>query len=113
MLLYAAWSKGFKSGTYNRDTLGNPVNPEKVSAFEGGIKSTLFDRRLRLNVAGFYSDYTDLQVGKVESTSTVLERSEERRVGQECVRTCRSRWPPYHSNKQHFIHKYERKHSQT
>src|SRR3546814_16078483 len=24
------------------------------------------------------------------------DRSEERRVGQECVRTCRSRWSPYH-----------------
>src|SRR3546814_20353365 len=24
-------------------------------------------------------------------------RSEERRVGNECVRTCRSRWSPYHS----------------
>src|SRR3546814_10959398 len=24
-----------------------------------------------------------------------VERSEERRVGQECVRTCRSRWSPY------------------
>src|SRR3546814_12205729 len=26
----------------------------------------------------------------------VLDRSEERRVGKECVRTCRSRWSPYH-----------------
>src|SRR3546814_1305930 len=26
-------------------------------------------------------------------------RSEERRVGQECVRTCSSRWSPYHLNK--------------
>src|SRR3546814_14037398 len=25
-----------------------------------------------------------------------LARSEERRVGKECVRTCRSRWSPYH-----------------
>src|SRR3546814_13020187 len=25
-----------------------------------------------------------------------LIRSEERRVGQECVSTCRSRWSPYH-----------------
>src|SRR3546814_15346896 len=25
------------------------------------------------------------------------ERSEERRVGKECVSTCRSRWSPYHS----------------
>src|SRR3546814_15954104 len=26
-------------------------------------------------------------------------RSEERRVGKECVSTCRSRWSPYHSEK--------------
>src|SRR3546814_12411617 len=25
-----------------------------------------------------------------------LSRSEERRVGKECVSTCRSRWSPYH-----------------
>src|SRR3546814_20442440 len=25
-----------------------------------------------------------------------IRRSEERRVGQECVSTCRSRWSPYH-----------------
>src|SRR3546814_1282934 len=25
-----------------------------------------------------------------------LNRSEERRVGKECVSTCRSRWSPYH-----------------
>src|SRR3546814_13619195 len=28
-----------------------------------------------------------------------LVRSEERRVGKECVSTCRSRWSPYHSKK--------------
>src|SRR3546814_9099223 len=28
-----------------------------------------------------------------------LRRSEERRVGKECVSTCRSRWSPSHSNK--------------
>src|SRR3546814_14887204 len=27
------------------------------------------------------------------------DRSEERRVGKECVSTCRSRWPAYHSKK--------------
>src|SRR3546814_13518044 len=26
----------------------------------------------------------------------MMERSEERRVGKECVSTCRSRWSPYH-----------------
>src|SRR3546814_16334393 len=29
----------------------------------------------------------------------VETRSEERRVGKECVSTCRSRWSPYHSKK--------------
>src|SRR3546814_9767770 len=29
------------------------------------------------------------------------QRSEERRVGKECVSTCRSRWSPYHLNKKH------------
>src|SRR3546814_18492018 len=29
-----------------------------------------------------------------------LSRSEERRVGKECVSTCGSRWLPYHLNKQ-------------
>src|SRR3546814_19416387 len=29
-------------------------------------------------------------------TANISERSEERRVGKECVSTCRSRWSPYH-----------------
>src|SRR3546814_18396518 len=29
----------------------------------------------------------------------VTDRSEERRVGKECVRTCRSRWSPSHTKK--------------
>src|SRR3546814_19118276 len=29
------------------------------------------------------------------------DRSEERRVGKECVRTCRSRWSPSHLKKKH------------
>src|SRR3546814_3314872 len=28
--------------------------------------------------------------------ASLLQRSEERRVGKECVSTCRSRWSPYH-----------------
>src|SRR3546814_12605543 len=31
--------------------------------------------------------------------ASVLSRSEERRVGKECVSTCRSRWSPYHKKK--------------
>src|SRR3546814_13425855 len=30
-------------------------------------------------------------------------RSEERRVGKECVSTCRSRWSPYHYKKKYLV----------
>src|SRR3546814_12280766 len=42
-------------------------------------------------------------------------RSEERRVGKECVSTCRSRWSPYHSKKKQYssyvntTHKHKRR----
>src|SRR3546814_19964293 len=50
----------------------------------------------------------DLAAGIVE-IDLVLDRSEERRVGTECVSTCRSRWSPYHykkktKSKQRSIH---------
>src|SRR3546814_17136269 len=35
-------------------------------------------------------------IGTVAPCEQVAERSEERRVGKECVSTCRSRWSPYH-----------------
>src|SRR3546814_10673124 len=39
----------------------------------------------------------DDQAALYDLTQEVMEqRSEERRVGKECVSTCRSRWPPYH-----------------
>src|SRR3546814_13839541 len=34
-----------------------------------------------------------------EYYSAADNRSEERRVGKECVSTCRSRWSPYHNTK--------------
>src|SRR3546814_14575802 len=36
------------------------------------------------------------QGGATGSTGRAGDRSEERRVGKECVSTCRSRWSPYH-----------------
>src|SRR3546814_2578807 len=32
----------------------------------------------------------------IKTCGAQLERSEERRVGKECVSTCRYRWSPYH-----------------
>src|SRR3546814_15602911 len=35
----------------------------------------------------------------LQASLITFQRSEERRVGKECVSTCRSRWSPYHSKK--------------
>jgi iron complex outermembrane recepter protein len=66
---YGTYSHGFKAGGYN-DQVGTsgvpitddekrPTNPEKADSFEVGMKSELWDRRLRLNEAVFYVQYKD------------------------------------------------------
>lgn len=74
-LLYATWSKGFKSGGWSpRPTQQNATDlsydPEKLSTFEIGSKNTLLDGRMTFNVAAFYSDYKDVQVTTIGSSST-------------------------------------------
>src|SRR3546814_8376385 len=41
-------------------------------------------------------DLFDASIAENTRFSYPLERSEERRVGKECVSTCSSRWSPYH-----------------
>lgn len=65
MMLYSSISQGYKGGGYNsRATLPEIVGPydeETVTAYEIGLKSDLWDRRLRVNAAIFLNDYEDLQ----------------------------------------------------
>ena len=49
----------------------------------------------RFAAAGFSALAPDLYHGKTASEPDGA-RSEERRVGKECVQPCRSRWSPYH-----------------
>src|SRR3546814_13485702 len=44
----------------------------------------------------FFWKLTDCFDGRFTYDLRRDARSEERRVGKECVRTCRSRWSPYH-----------------
>lgn len=60
---YLSYNRGFKSGGFNPTVYNNPASqPEVLDAYEVGVKSEMFDRRLRLNVAGFYYDYQDIQL---------------------------------------------------
>lgn len=63
VLGYVSFSRGYKSGTYNAlPLLAPPTRPEVIQAYEIGLKSELFDRRLRLNIAAFQNDISDPQV---------------------------------------------------
>ena len=67
IMLYASYSEGFKSGGIQSSIQATPLqaatvfNPEEVESWELGFKSVLLDNRLRLNVALFHVEYSDLQ----------------------------------------------------
>jgi iron complex outermembrane receptor protein len=79
-LAYLSYSQGFKAGTYNLGNASPPLEPEKVSAVEGGLKTTFLDNRVRANLAAFYYDYKDLQVGKVQNLQLILENAATAKV---------------------------------
>lgn len=58
-LLYAKWSTAFVSG----GTMG-PIayKPEKSKSAEVGVKTDLFNRRLRVNLAAYWAQYDNYQV---------------------------------------------------
>ena len=66
-MIYASYNRGFKSGGYNARNAAAPAfKQEQLDAYEVGIKSDLFDRVLRVNAAGFYYKYRNIQVSRFE-----------------------------------------------
>jgi len=66
-LLYVNVSQGYKAGGFPQvpAILASqfvPAKQESLLAYEVGSKSTLFDRRLTLNLAAYYYDYHDKQL---------------------------------------------------
>jgi iron complex outermembrane recepter protein len=72
VLAYVSATRGFKSGGFQLGDAG-AFDPEFLWSYEAGIKSTLFDNRVRANIGAFTYDYTNLQVvefvGGVATTS--------------------------------------------
>src|SRR3546814_15841104 len=66
---------------------------------EAGTWRLIAESRESGNV-GLYHESGEVRQG--------LVRSEERRVGKECVSTCRTRWAPYHEKKKARLTHHER-----
>ena len=62
---FASWTRGFRSGGFNgrgnTTSTAGPFNEEKADSYEVGVKMDLFEDKLRLNIAGFWTEYQDLQ----------------------------------------------------
>src|SRR3546814_4488313 len=61
------------------------------TSYDGGSAPTTFPIVLAFEAMNAFLAAEDVELHRI-----VHGRSEERRVGKECVSTCRSRWSPYH-----------------
>jgi iron complex outermembrane receptor protein len=64
ILGYVSYNRGLKSGGFTlTGTTNQPAyHPEKLDAYETGLKSELFDQKLRLNVAVYFYKFKNIQV---------------------------------------------------
>ena len=91
LMTYVTYSQGFKGGGFEQRVFPSLVpgitcppdplecipvfDPETVEVYEGGFKFSGFDGRLRVNGAGFYTDYGNLQITVLESIAPVLKNA--------------------------------------
>jgi len=85
VMVYASWSKGYKTGGWTT-RLSNPLptapdfDEEKATTWEGGVKSTLLDRRLQLNAAVFTTAYKGIQLNFQQGVSPTIQNAGDARI---------------------------------
>ena len=88
-LVYAGVNRGVKAGSFNAPLLTflTPdeygYDEEVLLAYEAGFKSTLLDGKARLNVAGYYYDYSDYQAFQFIGTSGAIFNVDAEHMGVE------------------------------
>jgi iron complex outermembrane recepter protein len=90
-MIYAHISKGYRAPSFNAQAFFDPselsiAKAEKVTAYEVGAKTQFADRKVTLNLAGFYYDYRNQQFINVDPTSaaqTLLNIDKSRIYGGE------------------------------
>jgi iron complex outermembrane receptor protein len=63
-MIYSSFSTGFKSGGFNQlrtNDLPSEFDDESALSYELGLKTAWFDRRVTMNITGFFTDYRDFQ----------------------------------------------------
>jgi iron complex outermembrane receptor protein len=72
-MAYLTYSRGFKSGVFNASSITQltPVQPEKIDAYEFGIKADPLPW-LRTNLAVFYDKYRNIQLSATTANSSAV-----------------------------------------
>ena len=87
-LLYASYSRGYKSGGINPPlqpifAVPDTFTPEFVDAFEIGSKNSFLDGKLRANVTAFYYKYKGLQLSRITARTSVNDNVDANVYGLE------------------------------
>jgi len=61
VMFYASATRGFKSGGFN-ESASDLFDPEYIWSYEAGARTSLLDKRLRLNATTFLYNYSNIQV---------------------------------------------------
>lgn len=79
LMFYGSASKGYRAGGFNNGVNAAspnfgvlPFENEEVWTYEAGFRSELFDRRLRVNVSAFTSDYKNMQISASQGGVYIL-----------------------------------------
>ncbi|MFA5941595.1 MAG: TonB-dependent receptor [Sinimarinibacterium sp.] len=75
-MVYMQYQTGFKSGGFNAATgCEDSYEPERIKAYELGLKTTQLDGGLVIKTAVYSYDYSDYQVEKVEGFGSVIDNA--------------------------------------
>lgn len=69
IMAYATYSRGFKSGGLNLNATTAPrvIEPERIQAYEVGLKTQFFDRKLTVNLAAFNQNLSNYQSQQIDT----------------------------------------------
>lgn len=86
VMVYGSYSEGYKTGGWTT-RLTNPqgnvapdFDEEVAKTFEVGVKSTLLDRRVQINLAAFTTEYKDVQLNQQVGTSPTIDNAGTARI---------------------------------
>jgi iron complex outermembrane receptor protein len=85
VMAYASWSQGYKTGGWttrlSQATFQEEAfEEEEAATWEVGIKTVLFDRRLRANAAVFVTEYTGIQLNFQRGVSPTYDNAGDARI---------------------------------